>query len=610
MSNKIFFVNNAPHLLLEFSPNTNIFNFANIGILKIENSNFINGNNTFLPFNIDNNNLVKEKTNNSFIQNSIPVNKDSVNILNKISNEFSIRHFENLNPEVSFTNISSFSGVLGELNDLNLFYHTFKIYVLQGYNFDVGSIGFLTKVFYEDTNSGNISYVGSNSFLKTDNSLQYCTTPLRIDDRIFDRYLEIKVFSLNSLHQVAKIIDGSEIGLNQFSLPDINSYILKVSINPIISEGTDKKGLPIINIETPFNSDSNTYISIDLLNDNDRFNAVIRENKHGNYFEFFATYNNSFISDYIYSLGLSDVMVFHTLTIYEQSSTTNGYSEITTSSETFLQTNNWDIPYIFRPVIRNSNTVSFRIEYFMRIVKDSIFSENTSGHIIRRLILEVENAQRYGKNPQFVQIKTLESNKIINKVVSDTEHKQVPNDIIGLSRSNVPFNQLNVLKSDYIVPVDRYNICTSINVLNDLNELENTEQLEDTPIFKYGELVLELNKYSDYFLFFNLYQKQKNKLEEVITNNDENTKFEIIFEKTDGSNIIKQSIYPFSEKTIKKQDNSLYFRLLEDEVSQISNGSQFYIRKINYLNSDMYNNESNIGINFTGTLYFGTVSIK
>ena len=149
-------------------------------------------------------------------------------------------------------------------------------------------------------------------------------------------------------------------------------------------------------------------------------------------FEFFATYNGEFISDYIFrNPQFTSPVIFHELNVIEHTispdASTGAYNDETSQSITVIQGGlnadaRWSQPLIFRPVVMNASAVAFTLEYRMTLNYNSSGANvnNEAGQqiVIRRATLTIMEGQKYGRNLQRIFIDNFRQNRIITEILT------------------------------------------------------------------------------------------------------------------------------------------------------------------------------------------------
>jgi hypothetical protein len=269
---------------------------------------------------------------------------------------------------------------------LEVKYDKVKIYFVAGFNF-TGFDGIVFEVL-APRRDGVMLNLASIDFMKGDTP-NLIADPLLLADRLYSTYIEWRVPSLYYMNEE----------------PDVaNSLAYK------FTEGQGFLGTPAITlrasgiyqtiVENAYSFYEMQEInSVSILNRDvyDNLYAQVIESTDGDYYELSGQVTGSSFSNFISALnsqGDGDYMVFYEISVTEQV----GVVFSQTSFQVFSQTEDFDLPILFRPIIKNANTaVSFSINYVLRLYNRA---DNTQ--IIKNAKLTSFDAQKYGR--QMIQI--------------------------------------------------------------------------------------------------------------------------------------------------------------------------------------------------------------
>lgn len=569
-----FYYLNNNQFVLEYEFNSVVLPLRDYNFLKLVDSQFVANNITYISYNPDNREKIRRELNNSFdtaIQNLNASNNSDEYI--RFDYDRTILTWEQIYNNLTFYRYLDYRDLYPELDMIQVQYDSIKLHVLQGYNFEEFP-GIIIKAYYVD--GATRIYVAQQSYIRED-TLKYNPKLLRFDDRIYDRYLQIRVPQLESLKHIETVIDGDKF-------PDKNNAILKIEILNIVDIGEDTRGTMKLIADGPFYEDDTRIINVftDVVQNN--IFPIVRESMNGDYFEFFASYGNDFISNLVYTNPeFDDIVIYHELSIEENTILANGeYKGEITQTVTYLQTreDGFDRPYVFRPVIMNPNAVSFIIYYFIRIMKRAGSLMNEQSQIIRSASLTYMNAQKYGRWLQKLNVNIENPVKVVNRVVSidenTTQNKETL--VYGGNFGNDPFKNYNLLKSEFVLPVERANLSVSI-------EQDITNYEDDLPIIPNGTGTLVLNTLSDTFYHFRIYRNENGNAIPVKIYQGKEIKYELVFNET----LSVSNRNPFNEnnENIIIHENSLFFYIPKDIIAQIeTDKADIIMKNLNHI----YNN--------------------
>ena len=302
-------------------------------------------------------------------------------------------------------------------------FDTVKLHIVSGYNFDDIS-GFLLQIQAEDT-SGNFPILSNFTWINqvTGNDvLKFSTNNLYLAGKFYDKYIELKVPSVNELNgQTGEPIEQA------LQIKQLSDIYFNFSIIPEIEGNT-------------YNIENKIEFQLPIISNADNFNAFIIESTEGDYIEFYATWKDLIIGNYmgdiesgriklytsnnpndnyeefenIYGSDTNKWVVMHELYLYEH---IPGNS-LLTQQYVFTQSNNFSQANYFRPIIRYADIASsYTLEYICRLT-----NRMDGTQIIRKASFASTNTKKYGKKLQMLNIDNLSSYKIFNRI----ENKQAP----------------------------------------------------------------------------------------------------------------------------------------------------------------------------------------
>jgi hypothetical protein len=309
---------------------------------------------------------------------------------------------------------------------------TVKVHVISGYNFD-DIAGFLLQVRAEDSSANmvdlsNFSYF-KNDWTKGSNVVKFATQALYLGNRFYDKYVEFKIPSIYQL--------GAE------SITDIAQ---KLDIKALSDVFVTYSTVPTIQGDTL--TDDNTFtlaekidVQLPVTSVADNFNALIAESTSGDYIEYYATWADTIIGQYMgdiesgriplytsnnpndnyeefsdqYGSGTAKWVLIHELYVYEQLPGVTGGSSLLTQKFSFTQEDNFSLPNYFRPVLKNADIdASYTIQYICRL------SNRMDGtQIIRRASFSSTDPKKYGLKFTRLNVENIIPYKVFNRLDSE-----------------------------------------------------------------------------------------------------------------------------------------------------------------------------------------------
>lgn len=298
---------------------------------------------------------------------------------------------------------------------------TLKVHIVSGYNFD-DVAGFLLQVRAEDVSS-NLVDMSNFTWIKQvqgNSVVKFAIEPLFLGNRFYDKYVELKIPSIGNLggqtlepiESALRIKSLSDVYLQYSTITNINNYQF------LISEK--------IQLQLPVQSNA------------DNFNCFIAESTAGDYIEYYATWNDTIIGEYIndiesgriplftsnnpndnyqqfiddYGIDTAKWIVVHEIQVYEH---IPPGTTLLTQRFQFTQENNFMSSNKFRPVILNSDIAStYSIDYICRL------SNRMDGsQIIRKASFASTDPKKYGSSLSRINIDNYIPYKVFNKIPSE-----------------------------------------------------------------------------------------------------------------------------------------------------------------------------------------------
>jgi hypothetical protein len=246
---------------------------------------------------------------------------------------------------------------------------------------------------------------------------------------------------------------------------------------------------------------SKSQISLNRLDSFAQISAYIGESDAGDYIELYGKYKDGIIENYITNLNNSpdnDYIILHDLTLYEQIPSGGTSSYIQTQSLQLAQTDEYDKPIKYRPIIVNSSTaISYKIEYVVRL-----FNRVDSSQIWKTASFISSNVSKYGRSLTKLNlgdnpIQTNIYNQIVSKTVNLIEN------VSDLKPINGDKKYANYVTSF----IEKTNInISATSVYSGQKDIMVSDNVE---IFPQGLGKISLSPF-DSFIKFVVYQESKN----------------------------------------------------------------------------------------------------
>jgi len=372
-------------------------------------------------------------------------------------------------------------------SNIGVYYDTIKFHVVAGYNFSNVDGIILQGKFQERTGKKAtifqiiITKSMVDSFILNPN-------PIYLGGALYDHYIEVKIPAYaNMVYEfdilantpaqsgtlAAKISSDGNGFLKdapvEFSVYEIGQTVLKNGYENYIAQLKDQLAI--------FPKDNYTSLA-----------AVIQENTFYNYLEFYPTWDGNFLEDFLNAEGkVGNVYyVINEIEVKEQV----GLTYITTYSFTSTQTQDFNSPSIFRPILINPLTTSFVVNYTMRLVNRS-----NQNQIIRRSTFGSFDVNKYGKENNVISLTTgAYSQKVYNKIT------QAPSVISGglSSSSTSPIEKrIPVFYKDNNISVTK----ETLVVDKDGNIVSETSLPAATQIYGQGKAKIVVDPFDNFYKF-------------------------------------------------------------------------------------------------------------
>lgn len=324
------------------------------------------------------------------------------------------------------TSIDSVNELLGQLITLpNVptkapHYDTIRIHLVSGYSFEGLGEGFIFEALVSDRNN-NKNSLSSIVYRPADNYETLNPTPFILGEKLYTKYIEIKVPATSWMTD-EYLVDKTN--------PSTLSWIF-TSGNGLKVQNTIELSLKYIaktekiNGQTYFYPGEESRTSINIRDEYSNLYAVIEESSSGDYFELYGEYAGDIYEDFILQLNNepdTDITVLHDIQVLEQI----GTSFVKTSEQSFIQSDEFGVPYRFRPIIINSHiATSYRILYTLRLL-----NKVDNSQIIRTIQYSSFDVKKYGRRFRKLNLGTVPSiTKVYNTLPGDTQNIILNNDV-------------------------------------------------------------------------------------------------------------------------------------------------------------------------------------
>lgn len=424
-----------------------------------------------------------------------------------------------LNFDTKLTDVANLPVVFP--SNIGVYYDTVKFHIVSGYNFD-NLDGIILQIKFQER-TGKKATILQLLVTKSDVSLPSLNpNPIYLGGALYDHYVEAKIPAYANMVYEFDILAGTSAQANtlaakissdgngflkdapvEFTLYEIGQTVLKNGYENYIAQIRAQLGI--------FPRDNYASLS-----------AVIQQNSFYDYLEYFPTWEGNFIEDFIVAEGSVGVSyyVIHDIELKEQV----GLSYITTYNFTTVQTQDYNTPYIYRPVLINPLTTSFLVNYTMRLV-----NKNNQNQIIRRSSFSSFDVTKYGREVNKITLTTgAYSQKVYNKII------QAANILspVGINPTlAAPIEKkIPVFYKDNSISVTQENIVIG----KDGNLLSETSSPNTLTIYGQGKAKILVDPF-DNFYKFTVYNLKGTTTPEILDLGNSLTYYMVFLDKTGQS---------------------------------------------------------------------------
>lgn len=343
-------------------------------------------------------------------------------------------------------------------------YDTIRLHLVQGFNFEMNEGLTLTIKIKKKNGKGLV--LANFVYNKFDNFETLNPSPFFFGGRVYDTYVELRVLSTYWLSYdywlgtltgdtvVERITDFNGVERDQ----QIQVYFSWVKEYTSVDEQDYGIIQDTIGVDLPTRDQFETI------------SAYIDESEDADYVEFYAKYNGSIIEQFILDLNSSgyDFILLHDLVQFEYvfDSTSSTWNWIKTNELQISQTDDYDLPNVYRPVIKNSGATAYKIDYVVRL-----YNRNDNTQVWKTASMISYETQKYGRKIGSINlgvnpvrsiiynknyVKEISINKITEPVLDNTKYIT---SFIDSSQISVSFDTVNLDS----------NVQGNANTLNNIN---------------------------------------------------------------------------------------------------------------------------------------------
>ena len=286
-------------------------------------------------------------------------------------------------------------------------YDRVRIHFIAGFNFEGQYDGIIFEL-QATRRDGTLINMASIDFLRSDTPV-FSPDPLLLADKLYATYIEFRVPALYDMMQTFDKTDPNGLAYRFTSGQGfIGSTPITIKARGIY-QTLNENGYSIYNVQ---DIDTAKINARDIY---DNLYAEVKESEGGDYFELTGQVVGSTLANFIAELNSTggDYMIFHQIVVSEQL----GLTFVKTSEQMFTQTQDFDYPILFRPIISHSATaVSFAINYNMRL-----YNKDDNTQIIKQARLVSYDPKKYGRRLMKINLGTVPTiAKLYNELPDDS----------------------------------------------------------------------------------------------------------------------------------------------------------------------------------------------
>lgn len=444
-------------------------------------------------------------------------------------------------------------------SNISVVYDCIRYHILAGYNLN-NIDGLIMQVQYAGVDGSLVTF--SQTRISKGSSQNYVLnpSPVTIGSNLFDKYVEVKIPSLVDMNNKygAATVPNKPNTLAGKTSKDGNGFLVAAPIRIIAHEifnttstnGYDTYGTQIL-----------AQLSLESTDPFKNIGAYIAPADTGDFFEYFATDNGGFPEDFILfqnSIGNSYYLQ-HSIEVLEQV----GAALLNTSNFNTIQTTAYDVPNLFRPIVRYPQVaVSFTLRYTMTLV-----NSKDQSRLIRISTYTSNDVGRYGSDIQPLQLSVLpQQQKIYNKVAGGTN--------IQIGSSQIAPREIVKFSNVFI---DRSLVNTSLTNLtvNGTTIIQQDVNQSAAIAYGIGQTYITISPFDNYFKF-TFFQKANDGTTRNIDLSSSGT-YAIVFIDNNNNKVSAPSIA--DNNLAKTSQGELAFKVEETIASQVLQftNRRFYI---------------------------------
>jgi len=370
-------------------------------------------------------------------------------------------------------------------SNISVVYDSIRYHILQGYNLD-NIDGLILTVQFPDVDGSLVTF--SQIKISKGASQDYTLNPqpINIGSNIFDKYFEVKIPSLLYMNnQYAAASNSNKPNTLAGKTSKSGRGFLYAAPMRIVAR--EILNTSLTNNYPTFGTEIVAQLSLESQDPFGGLGAYIAPSESGEFFEFFPTDNGGFAENFILfqnSIGNS-YYVENKIEILEQL----GAALLLTSSFNSIQTTAYDVPNLYRPIVKYSaNASSFTIKYTM-----SLINSKDQSRVVRIASYTSNNPSQYGTSITPISLQVLpQVQKIYNKVANQVQ--------INAGQDFIPPREI-VKYSNVFVERNLVNTTTTNLIAEGLTLTEADSGAEQPISYGIGQAYIQITPFDNYYKF-------------------------------------------------------------------------------------------------------------
>jgi hypothetical protein len=370
-------------------------------------------------------------------------------------------------------------------SNISVVYDSVRYHILAGYNLD-NIDGLILTIQFPDADGSLVTFSQIRIGKGTSQDYTLNPAPITIGSSIFDKYFQVKIPSMLYMNNqfAAATTSNKPDTLAGKTSKSGRGFLYGAPMRIVGREIVDTT---LTNNYPTFGTQIVAQLSLESEDPFGGLGAYVAPSESGEFFEFFPTDNGGFAENFILfqnSIGNS-YYVDNKIETLEQL----GAALLLTSSFNSIQTTAYDVPNLYRPIVRYSaNASSFTIRYTMTLV-----NSKDQSRIVRIASYTSNNPGQYGTSITPISLQVFpQVQKIYNKVANQVQ--------INAGQDFIPPREI-VKYSNVFIERNLVNTTTTNLIVENLTLTESDSGAEQPISYGIGQAFIQITPFDNYFKF-------------------------------------------------------------------------------------------------------------